>query len=461
MTIAKPYEPSTGQTLWTYWEGDRPPVIQLCLDTMARHSPDFRLVDGPEGLLALDPEDETPQKLLDATADKMLPYRADLLRYWLLWKFGGTWTDADVVMMNALPDEWVDAIPDNDVVGTYNKHTSGKGWGINGLTATPVGGRQGSRFMEICFQRNLETFTNGKPIQYGSTSVGVQSSLFKKRKDEFKTVRFDHWKYNRVPWYRSGAFKQVARGRQIASFRKSNHYHRNACFYHLTNKMTDHFKEWTPEALVAQGPNPTFLQFLFQRALEYKPAIPGMTISILRRLPLHQEIRGAEIGCLMGNNASELLTQRPKMTLLMVDPWAEAEANYKATGDYMTRWGPGQWQNVYKAAMNRVAFAGERAVPMRGLSVDMAKQVPDASLDFVYIDANHSYEGCRTDIDAWLPKIKPGGFLSGHDFNHDKEVNKKKWGVMRAVNETATALGKEVRTGNFYSWFIEGVNVDV
>jgi predicted O-methyltransferase YrrM len=38
------------------------------------------------------------------------------------------------------------------------------------------------------------------------------------------------------------------------------------------------------------------------------------------------------------------------------------------------------------------------------------------SLDFVYIDANHSYDECKKDIDIWWKKVRNGGVLSGHDY---------------------------------------------
>lgn len=50
-------------------------------------------------------------------------------------------------------------------------------------------------------------------------------------------------------------------------------------------------------------------------------------------------------------------------------------------------------------------------------SVDAAKDIPDASLDFVYIDANHEQEYVEDDIEAWYPKVKAGGVIGGHDFD--------------------------------------------
>jgi beta-1,4-mannosyl-glycoprotein beta-1,4-N-acetylglucosaminyltransferase len=65
----------------------------------------------------------------------------------------------------------------------------------------------------------------------------------------------------------------------------------------------------------------------------------------------------------------------------------------------------------------------------RMTSVEAAKTYDDNSLDFVFIDADHSYESVKEDIIAWYPKIKPGGIISGHDYHM--------WapGVMKTTNE--------------------------
>jgi cephalosporin hydroxylase len=64
-------------------------------------------------------------------------------------------------------------------------------------------------------------------------------------------------------------------------------------------------------------------------------------------------------------------------------------------------------------------------------SVEAAKLYEDASLDFVFIDGDHLYEGVRADILAWLPKVKKGGTIAGDDYGHVQGSE----GVRRAVHE--------------------------
>ena len=66
-------------------------------------------------------------------------------------------------------------------------------------------------------------------------------------------------------------------------------------------------------------------------------------------------------------------------------------------------------------------------------SVDAAASVPDRSLDWLFIDADHSYDGVRTDLAAWAPKLKPGGLMSGHDYGRG--------GVTLAVDRMFRSVG--------------------
>ena len=69
------------------------------------------------------------------------------------------------------------------------------------------------------------------------------------------------------------------------------------------------------------------------------------------------------------------------------------------------------------------------------------KRYKDSSLDFVFLDASHTYEDVKADIQAWKPKIKKGGYLGGHDFQIDFP------GVVQAVQEE---IPEYMRLG--FSW---------
>jgi len=74
---------------------------------------------------------------------------------------------------------------------------------------------------------------------------------------------------------------------------------------------------------------------------------------------------------------------------------------------------------------------------IKGYSIDESSNYKDDSISFCFLDGSHEYEDVKEDIKAWLPKVKPGGILAGHDFygvNH--QGYGKGWvGVFQAVDE--------------------------
>jgi len=55
-------------------------------------------------------------------------------------------------------------------------------------------------------------------------------------------------------------------------------------------------------------------------------------------------------------------------------------------------------------------------VKIKKKSIDASADFEDGSLDAVYIDGDRRYESVIQDLTLWLPKIKKGGFISGHDY---------------------------------------------
>jgi len=67
-------------------------------------------------------------------------------------------------------------------------------------------------------------------------------------------------------------------------------------------------------------------------------------------------------------------------------------------------------------------------IDIKDYSWNAASQFDDRSVDFVFIDADHSYESVKKDIIAWMPKVKHKGLLAGHDYFNT-------CGVKEAVDE--------------------------
>jgi len=172
---------------------------------------------------------------------------------------------------------------------------------------------------------------------------------------------------------------------------------------------------------------------------------------VLQRLP--EGAVGVEIGVFCGDMSARLLND-PKIDLLyMVDSWgSEHSQAYIDSGDFHASKTQEEQDNYMGLAKLTTSFAAQRREIIRSSSVDAAAQFPDHSLDFVFIDADHTYDGCMADIKAWAPKIRPGGLLCGHDYmNTDYPC----FGVERAVDEYVATHGLTLELGDNYCWFTQ------
>ena len=74
------------------------------------------------------------------------------------------------------------------------------------------------------------------------------------------------------------------------------------------------------------------------------------------------------------------------------------------------------WENPEELTHCLELNTGLNYEVINGDSVLMAENIHDLSLDWVYIDAGHSYEEVKADFNAWFPKVRKGGIISGHDY---------------------------------------------
>lgn len=114
---------------------------------------------------------------------------------------------------------------------------------------------------------------------------------------------------------------------------------------------------------------------------------------------------GAEIGVEQGKYSSVLLDKNPNLKLKCVDPW---EPYGRQSVDRENR--------LYDETIQRLTPYRDRVEIIRKKSIDAVKEVPNGSLDFVYIDALHDFDNVMMDLIHWVPKVRRGGIVSGHDY---------------------------------------------
>lgn len=138
----------------------------------------------------------------------------------------------------------------------------------------------------------------------------------------------------------------------------------------------------------------------------------------------------AEIGVYEGSTTSFILRNCPGIKeYWAIDPWVKV--NGKEWGWRFNHRPQETWDGMYhKMCSEMVLFPSLRVLRMENLQV--AAMFPDGYFDFVYIDASHFYEPTLAEIRAWLPKVRKGGWLGGHDYGSH---NQNHAGVTKAVDE--------------------------
>jgi hypothetical protein len=137
-----------------------------------------------------------------------------------------------------------------------------------------------------------------------------------------------------------------------------------------------------------------------------------------------------EIGAWKGKSsaflATEIANSGKQIKFDCVDTWLGSAEHLQVGGHYYdSDAATGKLYDVFIANMKPVEGYYN---PIKMESVEASKLYADESLDFVFIDAGHEYENVYADIKSWLPKVKPGGWIGGHDYPWNE-------GIRRACRE--------------------------
>jgi hypothetical protein len=120
----------------------------------------------------------------------------------------------------------------------------------------------------------------------------------------------------------------------------------------------------------------------------------------------------AEVGVYRGAFAEHVLTRCAALeTYYMIDPWRHLEDWNKPANRDDEVFGA-----IFDEAMERTSEHEAQRVVLRGTTVEVIDSIPDGSLDFAYIDGDHTLRGIAIDLVCTYPKIRDGGWIGGDDF---------------------------------------------
>jgi hypothetical protein len=131
-------------------------------------------------------------------------------------------------------------------------------------------------------------------------------------------------------------------------------------------------------------------------------------------------LNACEVGVFRGGFSREILGRIHSLEkLYLVDAW-EGLINYEDMCNGSNK----EMNEHFDKTLDNVSKWKDKVEILRGYSTEVCFSIADGSLDWVYIDARHDYLGCRDDIEAYWPKLKRGGIMSGHDYMENHELKR-------------------------------------
>ncbi|MGD8519971.1 MAG: class I SAM-dependent methyltransferase [Desulfobacterales bacterium] len=120
----------------------------------------------------------------------------------------------------------------------------------------------------------------------------------------------------------------------------------------------------------------------------------------------------AEVGVYKGDFAAKILENCESLVkYYMIDPWRHLDDWNKPANRSND-----DFEQLLTETKTKTNFAAEKRVLLRGKTTEVIDEIPDGSLDFSYIDGDHTLKGISIDLIRVYPKIRVGGWIGGDDF---------------------------------------------
>lgn len=164
------------------------------------------------------------------------------------------------------------------------------------------------------------------------------------------------------------------------------------------------------------------------------PHTPRSMTNFLLSIYGNRPLVGCEVGVLEAANSASILTLLNMERLYLVDPYLPYGNRSKSDMDecrILAHNHLSQWNNI-----SWIESTSENA----------STRISDNTLDFIYLDGPHTLENTMNDIRCWYSKVKVGGYIDGHDYQHIEGG----YEIVEAVSNMCREYGLEDKGYNYY-----------
>ena len=169
-----------------------------------------------------------------------------------------------------------------------------------------------------------------------------------------------------------------------------------------------------------------------------------LTFDTRQDLIKHLNLYGkfAEIGVLNGDFSTEIINLSPYLVEVnLIDLWSGIITSGDQNGNNVLEYDG----NILFDHVKNIFKDNDKVKLYKMLSTEYLSNLKDNYLNSIYIDADHSYEGCLRDLKLAIRKVKKNGWILGHDYDFtDKCNNKYNFGVKKAVDEFCKEYGLNI-----------------
>lgn len=157
----------------------------------------------------------------------------------------------------------------------------------------------------------------------------------------------------------------------------------------------------------------------------------------------------AEVGVAFGGHLEKILSTTNIEQAYAIDPYILFDSSTDSFAYQGANYNQQDYDELFLFTKERLENINKKITFFRDTSINASIKIKDDYLDIVFIDAEHTFDALKKDLKIWESKVKTGGIISGHDYNHGNFPDVKK-----VIDAWVIEKNYELNVERGYVWWV-------